>query len=78
MGTDIALRWDEDTPEEKEFQCTRFSIYAGRQGYARVSFKKTIETSVLREVFALMIHAFKAAMDDACQKRHQHYPEDNP
>lgn len=51
MGTDIYLRWDDQSKQEKESQYTGFSIRAGEVGYLRASIGMSEENGMLREIF---------------------------
>lgn len=51
MGTDIYLVWNNQSEEEKERQCTGYSIDAGNSGYLRASIGMTTENYLLRVLF---------------------------
>ena len=51
MGTDIYLKWDGQTEEERKRQITGWSIDAGGAGYLRASIGMRLENRFLRFVF---------------------------
>jgi hypothetical protein len=51
MGTDVYLDWKGKSKEDKEKQCTGFSIDAGEVGYLRASIGMTTENAFLRGLF---------------------------
>lgn len=50
-GTDVYLEWKGRNTEDKEKQCTGFSINAGEVGYLRASIGMTTENAFLRGLF---------------------------
>ena len=51
MGTDVYLKWDKQTKEDKEAQYTGFDIDAGKVGYLRASIGMLKENAILRALF---------------------------
>jgi len=51
MGSDVYLRWDSMSEEDKEKQLTGFNIAAGKAGYLRASIGMAEENEVLRVLF---------------------------
>ena len=51
MGTDIYMKWKDQSESEKKKQITGFSIECGKKGYLRASVGMYKENSVLRDIF---------------------------